>query len=175
MTILEKLPKHKDIPTDFNAVIEIPKNGGVKYEIDKDSGVLIVDRILSTPMTYPADYGYIPYTLADDGDPLDVLVINDTTLMAGSMIRVRPVGVIIMEDEAGMDEKILCVPHSKVEKFYDDIQSYEDIPLAFRKKLTHFFEHYKDLEPNKWVKLSGWEGIEKAKEIILKSVKNYKS
>ena len=160
-----------DIPENINVVIEVSANSNVKYEMDKDSGALIVDRFLHTPMFYPANYGFLPHTLADDGDPLDALVITRFKLLEGSVIKAKPVGVLIMEDEKGMDEKIICVPAKKLDKSYENINDIKDLPEQVLLEIKHFFEHYKDLESGKWVKVSGMEGAEKAKEIIKKFAK----
>ena len=170
-----KLRAGDNIPEEINVVIEItPETSPVKYEFDKESGFLVVDRVVQTPMYYPCNYGFIPNTLADDGDPTDVLVINSCPLIPGCMIKARPIAVLVMEDEAGMDEKILAVPTSKVNRLYDKINKLEDLPQSFIDQIKHFFERYKDLEKAKWVKVKGWESKEKAFEIIMSSVKNYK-
>ena len=160
-----------DIPENINVVIEVSANSNVKYEMDKDSGALMVDRFLHTPMFYPANYGFLPHTLADDGDPLDALVLTRWKLQEGSVIKSRPIGVLIMEDEKGMDEKIICVPAKKLDKSYENINDIDDLPEQVLLEIKHFFEHYKDLESGKWVKVSGIEGAEKAKEIIKKFAK----
>ena len=160
-------------PEEINVIIEVPKGGSsVKYEMDKDSGMIFVDRLIATPMYYPAHYGFIPHTLSDDGDPLDVLVVEDEDLIPGCVIPVRPVGVLIMEDESGIDEKILAVPTSSIDKKYKDVASYKDLPVTLINQIKHFFEHYKDLEEGKWVKVTGWEDIDSAKKIIESSIKN---
>ncbi|OYV31239.1 MAG: inorganic pyrophosphatase, partial [Acidocella sp. 20-61-6] len=153
---LSKLTAGKDAPRDINVVVEIPQGSGVKYEIDKESGALIVDRVVFTPMAYPAAYGFIPGTLADDGDPADALVLISAPLVPGAVIRARPIGLLQMEDEAGTDEKIICVPHDKVHPEYTDIQEVAQLPAIKRDAIKHFFEHYKDLEKGKWVKITGW-------------------
>ena len=164
----------KDVPNDINVIIEIAANSApVKYEVDKDSGALFVDRFLSTPMFYPANYGYVPQTLSDDGDPVDVLVVTPHPLLAGSVIRCRPVGVLNMTDEAGADAKILAVPISKLTKEYDDVKTYRDLSDGLIKSIVHFFEHYKDLETEKWVKIEDWSGPEAAHKEILASVELY--
>ncbi|WP_350335622.1 inorganic diphosphatase [Coralliovum pocilloporae] len=167
---LDAIAPGKNPPEDINVVIEIPKGSSIKYEVDKDSGAVFVDRFLFTPMAYPADYGFVPNTLADDGDPIDVLVVGQDPLAPGVVIRARPVGVLIMEDESGQDEKVLAVPHSKLTPFYNDVQSYEDLPQILRDQIKHFFERYKDLEPGKWVKVKDWQGAEKAGELIQASI-----
>jgi inorganic pyrophosphatase len=153
---VSKLSAGKDVPRDINVVIEIPQGSGVKYEIDKDSGALVVDRVLFTPMTYPAAYGFIPGTLADDGDPADALVLLPAAVVPGAVVRARPIGLLLMEDEAGQDEKIICVPHDKVHPQYTDVTEVDQLPAITRDAIKHFFEHYKDLEKGKWVKITGW-------------------
>lgn len=161
----------KDVPSDINVVIEIPMlSYPVKYEVDKDSGAVFVDRFMSTSMTYPCNYGFVPQTLSEDGDPIDVLVVTRVPILSGSVIRSRPIGVLIMEDESGLDEKILAVPVSKIEPFYKKIESYVDFPEIFIAQIKHFFEHYKDLDEGKWVKVKGWENVDRAKKIIESSV-----
>lgn len=165
----------RQIPEDINVVIEIPaRSEPVKYEVDKDTGVLMVDRFLATSMHYPCDYGYVPGTLSEDGDPVDVLVIAPFPLQAGVVVRCRPVGMLRMTDESGPDAKVLAVPVSKLSQMYDHIKKPDDFGKVFLDSIVHFFEHYKDLESGKWVKLAGWEGVEAAKAEILASVKRYK-
>ena len=161
-------------PDKLNAVIEIPYGSNIKYEIDKDSGAVVVDRVLYSAMFYPANYGFIPSTLADDGDPADVLVLNEYPLQAGSVIPCRLIGVLVMEDESGMDEKLLAVPVSKIDPRYEDIKSIDDLPKATLDKIKNFFETYKMLEPNKWVKVKGFEDAKKAQDILDKAIKAYK-
>ncbi|ARR00946.1 inorganic diphosphatase [Campylobacter porcelli] len=161
-------------PDKLNAVIEIPYGSNIKYEIDKDSGAVVVDRVLYSAMFYPANYGFIPSTLADDGDPADVLVLNEYPLQAGSVIPCRLIGVLVMEDESGMDEKLLAVPVSKIDPRYEDIKSIDDLPKATLDKIKNFFETYKMLEPNKWVKVKGFEDANKAKDILDAAIKAYK-
>jgi inorganic pyrophosphatase len=153
---VSKLSAGRDLPSDINVVVEIPQGSGVKYEVDKESGALVVDRVLFTPMTYPAAYGFIPGTLADDGDPADALVLIPAPVVPGAVIRARPIGLLQMEDEAGQDEKIVCVPHDKVHPQYSDITEVAQLPAITRDAIKHFFEHYKDLEKGKWVKITGW-------------------
>jgi inorganic pyrophosphatase len=158
-------------PDELNAIIEVPKGGAtIKYEMDKQSAILVVDRRLHTPMFYPAHYGFIPHTLSSDGDPLDILVVEQEDLVPGCAIAVRPVGVLLMEDESGTDEKILSVPATHIDPQYKNINNYTDLPESFIEEITHFFEHYKDLEKNKWVKIIGWENINTAKQIIKKAM-----
>lgn len=161
-------------PDKLNAVIEIPYGSNIKYEIDKDSGAVVVDRVLYSAMFYPANYGFIPSTLADDGDPADVLVLNEYPLQAGSVIPCRLIGVLVMEDESGMDEKLLAVPVTKIDPRYDSIKSINDLPKATLDKIKNFFETYKMLEPNKWVKVKGFEDAKKAQDILDKAIKAYK-
>ena len=165
------IPPGKDAPNDIYVVIEIPANSDpIKYEIDKDSDALFVDRFVGTPMFYPANYGYIPNTLSDDGDAADVMVITPYPVVAGSVIRCRPVGKLIMEDDGGIDAKLIAVPHDKLSPLYKDIQEYTDLPKLLISQIEHFFAHYKDLEPGKWVKISGWAGAEVAKAEVLKAI-----
>lgn len=161
-------------PDKLNAVIEIPYGSNIKYEIDKDGGAVVVDRVLYSAMFYPANYGFIPSTLADDGDPADVLVLNEYPLQAGSVIPCRLIGVLVMEDESGMDEKLLAVPVTKIDPRYDGIKSIDDLPKATLDKIKNFFETYKMLEPNKWVKVKGFEDAKKAQDILDKAIKAYK-
>jgi inorganic pyrophosphatase len=144
----------------------------IKYEMDKASGAIFVDRFLHTAMTYPCNYGFVPHTLSGDGDPCDVLVVGRRPLMPGCVLGVRPVGVLIMEDEAGRDEKILAVPATRLHPFYNDVKSYTDLPEIMREQIAHFFQHYKDLEKNKWVKVLGWENADRAAEIILEGIRD---
>jgi inorganic pyrophosphatase len=165
----------RDVPNDFNVVIEIPMNADpVKYEVDKESGAIFVDRFMGTAMHYPCNYGYIPDTVADDGDPCDVLVITPFALIPGVVVRCRVLGVLKMTDEAGGDSKILAVPVEKLLPLYSNLQKVEDVPELTLRQIQHFFEHYKDLEAGKWVKVDGWEGPESAKQEILNGVKAYK-
>ena len=165
----------KDVPNDINVAIEIPANSSpIKYEIDKDSHAIFVDRFMATPMFYPANYGYVPNTLSEDGDPLDVLVVTPYPVVPGSVIRARPVGILNMSDEAGKDAKILAVPHSKLTTLYDNIENYSDLPELLIKQIEHFFENYKDLEAGKWVKVDGWADAEAARQEVIKSVEAFK-
>jgi inorganic pyrophosphatase len=168
---LTKISIGKNPPQEINVVIEVPMaSDPVKYELDKDSGVLFVDRFLPTAMHYPCNYGFIPHTLSGDGDPADALVICEYPVAPGSVIAVRPVGVLIMEDESGIDEKLLTVPISKLTTYYDNINNYTDLPDVFLQRISHFFEYYKKLEKNKWVKIVGWEGKDKAVELIREAI-----
>ncbi len=171
---LNNVPTGKDVPNDFNVIIEIPMQGDpVKYEVDKESGAIFVDRFMGTAMHYPANYGYVPHTLAADGDPVDVLVITPVPLIPGVVVRCRPIGVLLMEDEAGMDAKVLALPVEKVCGLYNHIKSHKDVSEGRLDMIAHFFEHYKDLDKGKWVKINGWGDIEQAKQEILDGVKNY--
>ena len=165
-----KLSTGKAPPSDINVVIEIPQGSQVKYEVDKDSGAVVVDRFLFTPMAYPAAYGFIPGTLADDGDPADVLVLAPAAIVPGAVIRVRPIGMLQMEDESGQDEKIICVPHDKISLQFKDVQAVEDMPEIARQQIEHFFTRYKDLEPGKWVKVTAWADKAAAEAVILKAI-----
>ncbi len=168
---LEKVPVGPNAPWDVNVVIEIPSGGEpVKYEIDKASGAMYVDRFLHTAMYYPANYGFIPHTLADDGDPLDALVLSRSAVVPGAIIRSRPIGVLVMEDEAGFDEKLLMVPVDKLNPYYSNIQSYEDLPQILRDQIAHFFQHYKDLESGKWVKIKHWGSADDAAQLITRAI-----
>jgi inorganic pyrophosphatase len=157
-------------PEDINVVIEIPQGSNVKYEVDKETGALVVDRLLYTPMAYPAAYGYIPGTLADDGDPADALVLVPAAIVPGAVLRARPIGILHMDDEAGTDEKIICVPHDKVHPLYKNVRTTADLPEITLQIITHFFETYKDLEPGKWVKVKGFGTLEDAHAAIRKSI-----
>lgn len=165
----------EDVPDDLNVIIEIPANADpVKYEVDKDSGAVIVDRFMGTAMHYPCNYGYIPHTLADDGDPADVLVVTPFPLVTGCVVRCRPVGMLEMTDEAGEDAKVLAVPVSKLTPLYDSVARPEDLSQVLLDQITHFFEHYKDLEPGKWVKITGWKGVDAARKEIVDAVERAK-
>ena len=159
-----------DPPRDVNVIIEVPVGGEpIKYEMDKDAGTLVVDRFLYTAMRYPGNYGFIPHTLSGDGDPCDVLVANTRAIVPGAVMSVRPVGVLLMEDEAGGDEKIIAVPSSKLTQRYDKVRTYSDLPDITLQQIQHFFEHYKDLETTKWVKVMGWGDAAEAQEFIMRS------
>lgn len=171
---LDLVPTGKNPPEELNVIIEIQKDAEpVKYEVDKATGAIFVDRILSTPMRYPCNYGYVPHTLCGDGDPADVLVILPLPLVPGSVIRVRPVGVLRMSDEAGNDEKILAVPVDKVFAGYAHIHDIDQVSKHWLERIGHFFEHYKDLEKGKWVKLDGWGNAAEAKQIVVESINRY--
>lgn len=157
----------KNPPHEVNVIIEVPIGGEpIKYELDKDAGTLVVDRFLYTSMRYPGNYGFIPHTLSDDGDPCDVLVANTRAIVPGAVIAVRPVGVLIMEDEAGQDEKIVAVPTTKLTRRYEKVENVQDLPDITLQQIEHFFAHYKDLEPGKWVKIVRWGDAEEARRLI---------
>jgi len=173
---LDLVPTGKDVPNDVNVIVEIPKDADpVKYEVDKATGAIFVDRILSTPMRYPCNYGYIPHTLCGDGDPADVLVILPLPLVPGSVIRCRPVGVMMMQDEAGSDEKLIAVPVDKVFNGYSHVHDIRQVSQHWLDRIGHFFQHYKDLEPGKWVKISGWGDADQARKIVLDSIQRFKA
>ena len=156
---------------NFNVIIEVPmQSSPVKYELDKESGALLVDRFLATPMHYPCNYGFIPHTLSEDGDPVDVLVVSDFPINSLAVVAVKPVGVLLMEDEKGLDEKIIAVPALKLNSVFESIDSYQQLPALLLKQIQHFFEHYKDLEKNKWVKVVGFESAEVAHQLIKKAL-----
>ncbi len=171
---LEHIEPGRSVPDDINVVIEIPAHSDpVKYEVDKKSGMVMVDRFVGTCMYYPCDYGFVPHTLSEDGDPVDVLVIAPFALNPGVVMRCRPVGMLRMTDESGPDAKILVVPVDKLTPRYKHVQKPEDIGLEVLASIAHFFQHYKDLEPGKWVKIDGWEGADAAKAEILASIERY--
>lgn len=168
------IPPGNDLPNDINVIIEIPANHDpIKYEVDKDSDAIFVDRFVATPMFYPANYGYVPQTLSEDGDPLDVLVVSPYPVVPGAVIRSRVVGVLNMTDESGVDAKLLAVPHTKLTKIYDDVQEIGDLPELLLKQIVHYFENYKALEPGKWVKVDGWDNAEAARVEIMASRERY--
>ncbi|MBL6784932.1 MAG: inorganic diphosphatase [Rickettsiales bacterium] len=169
---LKKISAGSNIPEQINVLIEISAGANpVKYEFDKDSGAILVDRFLTTAMFYPANYGFIPHTLSDDGDPADVLVLSDNSIIPGAVVECRPIGVLMMEDEKGQDEKILAVPIDKIHPFTKDIKDIDDVDSTTLERLKHFFERYKDLESGKWAKVTGFENKAKACEIIKASIK----
>jgi inorganic pyrophosphatase len=172
---LDRVDSGRDLANDFNVIIEIPMHADpIKYEVDKETGALFVDRFVSTSMHYPCNYGYIPMTLSDDGDPVDVLVITPFALMPGVVVRCRPIGMLKMEDEAGHDTKLLAVPIDKLTPLYRHVESARDLPELVLAQITHFFQHYKDLEPGKWVKVEGWGSPEEARRAIAEGVKSAK-
>ena len=167
---IKKIPAGINFPEDINVIIEVAVGSEpIKYEIDKNSGALFVDRYLFTPMTYPCNYGFVPHTLSDDGDPIDVLVATTRPIIPGAVINCRPIGVLLMTDEAGQDEKIIAVPTTKLSERYKNVSSYTDLPEITIKQIEHFFEHYKDLEPNKWVKIDSWKDAKEAKALLNKT------
>jgi len=168
---ISKIPVGLNPPHDLNAIIEIPQGGlPIKYELDKASGTLFVDRFLHTSMVYPANYGFIPHTLAEDGDPTDIMVVTQVPVMATAIIRCRPVGVLMMEDEHGPDEKIISVPVDKLNPYYSNVANYTDFPSMLREQIAHFFRHYKELEQGKWTRVTKWMSAEHATEMIMKSI-----
>ena len=161
-------------PDDINVIIEVQIGGEpIKYEMDKAAGTLVVDRFLYTPMRYPGNYGFVPHTLSDDGDPIDVLVANTRPIVPGAVINVRPIGVFKMQDDAGGDEKIIAVPTHKLTQRYDNVLSYKNLPQITVEQIQHFFEHYKDLEPGKWVKALGWGDVDEAKQLISEAIERH--
>jgi inorganic pyrophosphatase len=168
---LDAIAIGKNPPEDVNVIVEVAIGGEpIKYEMDKEAGTLVVDRFLYTPMRYPGNYGFVPHTLSDDGDPIDVLVANTRPIIPGAVINVRPVGVLQMMDESGGDEKIIAVPSPKLTQRYMSVLNYTDLPAITLEQIQHFFEHYKDLEPNKWVKVQGWGDAAEARALILKAI-----
>jgi len=168
---ISKIAPGNNAPEDINVVIEVPQHADpIKYELDKESGAIFVDRFMHTAMHYPCNYGFVPNTLSDDGDPVDVLVVSNFPLIPGCVINCRPVGVLQMEDEAGMDAKVLAVPSSKLKPVFNHVKGPEDLPTFLTDQIRHFFEHYKDLEPNKWVKVTGWGDAAAAKKEVMESI-----
>jgi inorganic pyrophosphatase len=172
--ILDRVSCGNNVPNDINVIIEIPSHSDpVKYEVDKETGAMFVDRFMGTAMHYPCNYGYIPQTLSEDGDPADVLVVTPIPVISGSVIRVRPLGMLLMTDEAGKDSKIIGVPVDKLTNLYSSMNSVRDLPKSLLDSIAHFFDHYKDLETGKWVKIDGWVDTEDAKREILDSIERY--
>lgn len=168
---ISKISIGKNVPDEVNVVIEVPMGADpVKYEMDKDSGAIMVDRFVQTAMHYPCNYGFVPHTLSDDGDPADVLVLTRFPLIPGCVIPARPIGVLLMEDDGGKDEKILAVPTTKMDPYFANVEKAEDLPAILIQQIQHFFEHYKDLEKGKWVKIAGWEGKEKACALLNEAI-----
>ena len=164
---LDAVPTGQNPPEDINVIIEVPVGGEpIKYEMDKASGTLFVDRFLYTPMRYPGNYGFVPHTLSADGDPMDVLVCNTRAIVPGAVINCRPVGVLVMEDDGGGDEKIIAVPSARLTRRYERVRTYTDLPDITLEQIRHFFEHYKDLEPGKWVKIDHWGDADEARRLI---------
>ena len=173
---LDAIAIGKNPPEDVNVVVEVAIGGEpIKYEMDKEAGTLVVDRFLYTPMRYPGNYGFVPHTLSDDGDPIDVLIANTRPIIPGAVINVRPVGVLKMEDDGGVDEKIIAVPSPKLTKRYEKVFNYSDLPQITLDQIQHFFEHYKDLEPGKWVKIKRWGGKDEAHRLILEGIEREKA
>ncbi len=171
--VLDKLGPGKKAPEEVNVFIEIPMGSNVKYELDKETGLIKVDRILFTAMYYPFNYGFVPGTLEEDGDPVDILVIGNTPLHPGVILKARPIGVLLTEDEKGKDAKIVAVPVSKIDPAWDKVKDINDLPAIIKDKIAHFFEHYKELEKGKWVKVIGWEGREVALKRIEEAISRY--
>lgn len=168
---LEKICAGKNAPEEINVIIEVPMGSDpVKYEFDKEMGIIAVDRFVQTSMFYPCNYGFVPNTLSKDGDPVDVLVVSNYPIIPGALIKVRPIGVLIMEDESGQDEKVLAVPTLKLDPYYANIKSYKDLPEIFIDRIRNFFENYKALEKGKWVKVQGWEDESSAKAVIIEGI-----
>lgn len=172
---LEQIPVGDNPPEDINVVIEVPVGGQpIKYELDKASGTMFVDRFLYTSMVYPGNYGFVPHTLSEDGDPIDVLVCNTRAIVPGAVMNCRPVGVLIMEDDAGQDEKVIAVPSTRLTRRYENIENYSDLPKITIQQIEHFFEHYKDLEPDKWVKLAEVYEAKVARRMISEAIERAK-
>jgi len=168
---LDEIPLGHNAPEDINVIVEVPVGGEpIKYEMDKASGALFVDRFLYTPMRYPGNYGFVPHTLSEDGDPIDVLVCNTRPIVPGAVINCRPIGVLVMEDDGGQDEKLIAVPSEKMSHRYVTVQSYDDLPIISREQIEHFFQHYKDLEPDKWVRIQHWGDAAEAKQLIVEAI-----
>jgi inorganic pyrophosphatase len=168
---IDAIPIGNKPPYDINVIVEVPLGGEpIKYEMDKASGTLFVDRFLYTPMHYPGNYGFVPHTLSADGDPIDVLVCNTRAIVPGAVMNCRPVGVLMMEDDGGGDEKIIAVPSNKLTRRYEKIQNYYDLPEIAVKQIEHFFAHYKDLEPGKWVKIKNWGSVDEAQRLIVEAI-----
>ena len=173
---IDAIPIGENPPEDVNVIVEVPVGGNpIKYELDKEAGTLVVDRFLYTPMSYPGNYGFVPHTLSEDGDPIDVLICNTRQLVPGCVINVRPIGVLIMEDNAGQDEKVIAVPSHALTKRYDDVKTASDLPDITLHQIEHFFEHYKDLEPGKWVKIGDWHGADDARRLIVEAINRAKA
>jgi inorganic pyrophosphatase len=171
---LERITVGDDAPNDINVIIEVPVGGEpIKYEMDKDSGTLVVDRFLYTSMRYPGNYGFVPHTLSDDGDPIDVLVANTRAITPGAVVNCRPIGVLMMKDEAGGDEKVVAVPSTRLTRRYENVKDITDLPQITLDQIAHFFEHYKDLEDGKWVEVERWGGVDDAKRLIKEAIDRY--
>lgn len=173
---IDAIPVGKNPPEDVNVIIEVPIGGEpIKYELDKEAGTLVVDRFLYTSMRYPGNYGFIPHTLSDDGDPMDVVVVNTRAIIPGAIMNCRVIGVLHMQDEAGGDEKLIAVPSDKLTKRYHKVRNYSDLPDITVQQIQHFFEHYKDLEPGKWVKVTSWGDAEEAKKMVVEGIERAKA
>ena len=173
---IDAVPIGSNPPEDINVIIEVSVGGEpIKYEMDKDAGAMYVDRFLYTPMRYPGNYGFVPHTLSDDGDPIDVLVANTRPLVPGCVISCRPIGVLVMEDEKGQDEKVVAVPTPEISRRWENVREFMDLPDITRQQISHFFEHYKDLEPGKWVKVQDWGNSDKARQMIVEAIARAKS
>ena len=171
---LQQVPTGRDVPNDVNVIIEVPMNSpAIKYEVDKLSGAMFVDRMLKSAMHYPCNYGYVPHTLCGDGDPVDVMVVMPLPVQSGSVIRCRPVGLLRMTDEAGDDAKVIAVPVTEVTGLYRDVETARDLPEMLLDQIAHFFDHYKDLETGKWVRIEGWEGVDEARAEILDAIARF--
>ncbi len=172
---IDAIPVGKNPPEEVNVIVEVPVGGEpIKYELDKESGTLFVDRFLYTPMRYPGNYGFVPHTLSDDGDPIDVLIANTRPLVPGCVMSCRPVGVLVMADEKGRDEKIVAVPAAHITRRWENVHDFSDLPQITRDQINHFFEHYKDLEPGKWVKVENWGDATRAKQMIVEAIERAK-
>lgn len=168
---INNIPIGNNAPEDINVIVEVPIGGEpIKYELDKNSGALFVDRFLYTPMRYPGNYGFVPHTLSEDGDPIDVLICNTRAIIPGGVVNCVPIGVLDMEDDGGQDEKLIAVPSSQVTKRYENVKSHADLPAITREQIEHFFTHYKDLEPGKWVKIQEWGSAERAKQLLTAAI-----
>ena len=173
---IEAIPIGTNPPHDVNVIIEVPIGGEpIKYEIEKESGTLFVDRFLYTPMRYPGNYGFVPHTLSADGDPIDVVVCNTRPIVPGAVMNCRVVGALVMEDDGGGDEKLVAIPSQKLTSRYDNVQNYTDLPSILTHQVEHFFAHYKDLEPNKWVKIERWAGVDEAKDMVRQAIDRAKA
>lgn len=173
---LDKVPAGRNYPDDINVIIEVPMNSpAIKYEVDKETGAIFVDRMLKTAMYYPCNYGYVPHTLCGDGDPVDVLVVLPLPMLPGTVVRCRAVGILIMEDEAGEDSKVIAVPVEEVTGMYRDIKSVDDLDEILLNQIAHFFDHYKDLERGKWVKTDGWQGVDRARQELVDALERYEN
>ena len=171
---VDRISIGRDAPSEVNAIIEVPLGGEpVKYELDKAAGILLVDRFLHTAMRYPGNYGFVPQTMSEDGDPCDVLVVGSIPVAPGALVAVRPVGVLMMEDENGPDEKIVAVPVTRIDRDFEQVRTLDDLPLSSRERIQHFFAHYKDLEGGKWVTIKGWGGVDEARELIAAAARRH--